>query len=118
MAGAETNGRKSGSWQIAEELRNEMGQREEARRIYAQNEQQDLNQGMATGTHASTHSGINWGPSYRMRSKDVEPAIPTKVRIEARAYELYLRRGGQDGHDVENWLNAEVELMQEQLKAK
>jgi hypothetical protein len=28
-------------------------------------EQQDLNQGMSTGTHSSTRSGVNWPASYR-----------------------------------------------------
>lgn len=91
-----------------------MGQREERRRTNEQNEQQDLNQGMATGTHSSAHGGINWGPSYRLRSK-TEEAPPTKEQIEARAYELYLQRGGQDG--LENWLSAENELMQKYRKA-
>jgi DUF2934 family protein len=30
--------------------------------------------------------------------------------IARRAYELYLERGGQDGHDVEDWLRAESEI--------
>ncbi len=37
-----------------------------------------------------------------------EPA--THDGIARRAYELYLERGGQDGHDVEDWLRAEAEL--------
>ncbi len=36
--------------------------------------------------------------------------IPSNEQIEARAYELYLERGREDGHDVEDWLAAEVEL--------
>ena len=31
-------------------------------------------------------------------------------RIAQRAYELFLRRGGQHGHDLEDWLAAEQEL--------
>jgi hypothetical protein len=34
-------------------------------------------------------------------------------KIPARAYELYLERGGEDGHDVEDWLAAEGELRPE-----
>lgn len=30
--------------------------------------QQDLNQGMDTGTHSSVHRGVNWGPDFRVRS--------------------------------------------------
>jgi hypothetical protein len=36
--------------------------------------------------------------------------IPSNEQIEARAYELYLERGGENGHDVEDWLSAEKEL--------
>jgi ribosomal protein L7/L12 len=31
-------------------------------------------------------------------------------RIRARAYELFLERGGQHGHELEDWLRAEAEL--------
>jgi Protein of unknown function (DUF2934) len=30
--------------------------------------------------------------------------------IETRSYELYLARGGADGHHEEDWLRAEAEL--------
>ena len=30
--------------------------------------------------------------------------------ISARAYELYLQRGGEHGHDAEDWLRAEGEI--------
>jgi ribosomal protein L7/L12 len=33
-------------------------------------------------------------------------------RIAARAYERFLERGGQHGHDLEDWLAAEAELLQ------
>ena len=31
-------------------------------------------------------------------------------KIECRAYELYQERGGEAGHDCEDWLQAEREL--------
>ncbi len=36
-------------------------------------------------------------------------SIPDEIRtrIEKLAYELYQRRGGQDGHDWQDWLEAE-----------
>jgi hypothetical protein len=34
----------------------------------------------------------------------------TQDRIEVRAYELFLSRGCEDGHDIEDWLAAESEL--------
>jgi hypothetical protein len=35
---------------------------------------------------------------------------PDPKSIELRAYELYLDRGGEPGHDSEDWLRAETEL--------
>jgi hypothetical protein len=35
---------------------------------------------------------------------------PTSDEIQVRAYEIYLERGGTDGRDVEDWLQAEREL--------
>ena len=35
---------------------------------------------------------------------------PTHQRIQARAYELYLARGGVPGHEQEDWFRAEREL--------
>jgi len=32
-------------------------------------------------------------------------------QIRARAYQLYERRGKIEGHDVEDWLQAEAELL-------
>ncbi len=34
----------------------------------------------------------------------------TDAEIARRAYDLYLARGRADGHDVEDWLQAESEL--------
>jgi len=31
-------------------------------------------------------------------------------QIRMRAYELYEARGGEDGHDIEDWLEAEAEI--------
>jgi hypothetical protein len=35
---------------------------------------------------------------------------PSREEVEIRAYEIYVERGGQDGHDVEDWIAAEEEL--------
>jgi hypothetical protein len=37
---------------------------------------------------------------------------PTHEEIAIRSYELYLARGGADGHDVQDWLDAEKQLNQ------
>lgn len=39
--------------------------------------------------------------------------IPTREQIEQRAYELYLGRGCAEGLDVQDWLQAESELLAE-----
>jgi hypothetical protein len=49
-----------------------------------------------------------------MRTKVNEPKREAVARV---AYELYLRRGGEHGHDVEDWLTAE-HLLQEKLKGR
>jgi hypothetical protein len=45
--------------------------------------------------------------------KQTEPShllAVTKDAIAQRAYELYVARGGEDGHQLEDWLQAEREL--------
>ncbi len=43
---------------------------------------------------------------------DEQPsAVPTREQIEQRAYAIYLERGCADGLDVQDWLQAERELL-------
>jgi hypothetical protein len=102
---------KSESLEAEVGLRQEVESRQEERLAGERIEQEDLNQGMDTGTHSSTRHGVDWGPSYRVRP-EIEQAVPTKKQIEARAHELYLQRGCEEGHDIEDWLIAEKELKQ------
>lgn len=37
-------------------------------------------------------------------------AIEQLDRIRQRAYELYVARGQEDGHELEDWLQAEAEI--------
>jgi hypothetical protein len=37
---------------------------------------------------------------------------PTEEQIRSRAHQIYLERGGQPGHETDNWLEAKYELMQ------
>ena len=37
---------------------------------------------------------------------------PTEEQIRQRAHEIFLQSGNQPGHDVDNWLQAEYDLMQ------
>ena len=39
--------------------------------------------------------------------------MPTEARIRERAYQLYEQSGGAPGHEWDNWLRAEAELMAE-----
>jgi hypothetical protein len=57
-------------------------------------------------------------PSTRAPKSD-EPAvlIPTEQQIQQRAYELYEQRGWTDGHDLDDWLQAECEIKGTQAKA-
>jgi Protein of unknown function (DUF2934) len=38
--------------------------------------------------------------------------LPTPAEIEQRAYEIYVARGREGGHALEDWLAAEKELKQ------
>jgi hypothetical protein len=37
---------------------------------------------------------------------------PTEEQVRARAYQIYQGRGYQPGHDMDDWLQAEYELIQ------
>ncbi|MGH7868096.1 MAG: DUF2934 domain-containing protein [Candidatus Dormibacteraceae bacterium] len=44
------------------------------------------------------------------RVGDPTAAAPTQERIAQRAYERFVARGCEHGHDEEDWLQAELEL--------
>jgi Protein of unknown function (DUF2934) len=48
-------------------------------------------------------------PSLQLASMRPNP-MPSDEAIRMRAYELFSARGGDGGHDVEDWLQAEQEL--------
>ena len=47
-----------------------------------------------------------------LASKSDEPTvlIPIEQQIQERAYELYEQRGRTDGHELDDWLQAESEI--------
>jgi Protein of unknown function (DUF2934) len=45
-------------------------------------------------------------------SQKMTQPSPTREQIAARAYQIYLERGRTDGHDVDDWMQAEYELLQ------
>lgn len=49
-------------------------------------------------------------PPLGEQGADNAPVSPSPDEIAARAYARYESRGGEDGHDVEDWLEAEREL--------
>jgi hypothetical protein len=44
---------------------------------------------------------------------DISEKSPTQAQIARRAYEMYLYRGSENGRDVDDWLNAEKELLEQ-----
>ena len=53
----------------------------------------------------------------KARNEDPVLTISVEERIRRRAYELYVVRGGEHGHDIDDWLQAETELMAERLQS-
>ena len=49
-------------------------------------------------------------PAAPQMSGDTTAAPSDRERVAARAYELYLARGGGDGRDMDDWLEAEREF--------
>ena len=48
------------------------------------------------------------------KQADRRPAFaPTTEEIAQRAYEIFVARGEQPGHDLDDWLQAESELLRE-----
>ena len=47
---------------------------------------------------------------YSAPSEPESPAL-TEESVRQRAYQLYEERGRQDGHDLEDWLRAETEIL-------
>jgi hypothetical protein len=41
-------------------------------------------------------------------------ALPLEERIRRRAYQLYIERGNQSGSELDDWLQAEKELLHTQ----
>ena len=45
--------------------------------------------------------------------QDRQDSTISRQELETRAYELYLQRGAEHGHDEEDWLLAEAQLIEE-----
>lgn len=55
-------------------------------------------------------------PYFAIREPQNVGSRPTHEEIELRAYQIYVDRGGTDGHDVEDWMQAERELLTKEAK--
>lgn len=50
------------------------------------------------------------------RQTSIEP-LPLEEQIRRRAYELYVQRGNQAGSDIEDWLQAQAEILRAEKDA-
>ena len=52
-----------------------------------------------------------------LKSDEPTVLIPMEQQIQQRAYESYEQRGRTDGHDLDDWFQAEYEIKDRQAKA-
>lgn len=57
------------------------------------------------------------GPEKHAREKGIKSDI-FEQNVEKKAYEIYQNRGCQDGHDCEDWLEAEKIVEAEMIAGK
>ena len=65
---------------------------------------------MAKSAKRQTDKVITTTPSSTSKAPPGRAAQVTDSDIARRAYDLYLARGCEPGHDVDNWLQEEREL--------
>jgi glycerol-3-phosphate dehydrogenase len=51
------------------------------------------------------------GPSLASEGKRKQPTADVEGEIRQRAYELYIQRGFEPGHENDDWLVAEQEIL-------
>ena len=69
---------------------------------------------MSSQSHAQTSSHTNHAPRSSTGAHDEAAKAQLSVSAEAiaqRAYEKFLARDGAHGHDQEDWLSSESELL-------
>jgi DUF2934 family protein len=57
-------------------------------------------------------------PSKKPPAAVVTDSQELEIQIRERAYALYEERGREDGHAVEDWLRAEQEIMEQEVRPK
>jgi hypothetical protein len=65
---------------------------------------------MARPTKTSATNSTSTRPPQRTAGADVSSQTASYEQIAARAYEIYLARGGEHGRDQDDWYQAEREL--------
>ena len=55
-------------------------------------------------------------PKPKPKQPPSSPATVDREAVTRLAYELYVRRGGEPGHDVEDWLMAEQILIEQKKR--
>ena len=56
-------------------------------------------------------------PAPQRAKETPSETLPLEERIRRRAYELYVDRGNQSGSELDDWLQAEEEILQAQDEA-
>ena len=51
------------------------------------------------------------GRAFVKSTEESAKEKPLEHRIRERAYEIYLQRGGEDGGELDDWLQAEQEIL-------
>lgn len=60
----------------------------------------------------------NATPTPVTSENQAEPTPEMLEQIRARAHELFEQRGREQGHDLDDWLQAEAEVTQQRAKTK
>ena len=50
-------------------------------------------------------------------TQTTEPTFELQQQIRCRAYEIFEQRGREEGHDQDDWLQAESEIVHQGVKA-
>ena len=64
---------------------------------------------MASKGKTIGNTGLGKSATVEERAELLHSTREQETRI--RAYEIYLQRGGQSGHELEDWLQAELEFV-------
>ena len=56
-------------------------------------------------------------PTLPAKTRATESPVDIQERVRPRAFELYEQCGREGGHDLDDWLQAESELVQQRTKA-